>query len=328
MAEPKFLQRLARLPEVLTVLASYREGLPLGTLAERFETDAETLRQDLVTYEGLESWGWSFDIFRRPAIEFVQPDDGPPDEAPDRTVVRVVPDASVSLGVDHLSAGDLAVLYTAGVALLDVHPEDTALASALAVIAETMYGEPAATLTAGGWNRFLRTLQDGREERRRVRIVYSRAWSEGVSERVIEPLRLVQTHRGWEVDAGPVGPEGNLRTYLLSNIRSAEPTEESFTAPAGLDDLLARQRRTTTVRMELAQDARWAAEMYAEHVSVVEEDEEAFTADLELLPPAGERVGLIMLASGPSTRLLSPGSLLPEAVAVFEELLRHHTASS
>ena len=90
--------------------------------------------------------------------------------------MRIVPDASPRPRREHLSAGDLATLYTAGMALLEVDPDDTDLAAALAVIAETMYGEPAATPYVGDWNRHVRDLQDAQEQRRKVRIVYSRAW--------------------------------------------------------------------------------------------------------------------------------------------------------
>lgn len=328
MASPKYLQRIARLPEVLTVLAAYPDGLPLRDLAAQFDVDVDTMRQDLVTYLDLESWGWSFDIFRRPVIEFVQPDREHSTDGTGRTLVRISGDGPSGLGVEHLTAGDLAALYTAGVALLDVEPDDDDLADALGVIAETMYGEPASAPRAGGWNRFLAELQDAQEQRHQVRIVYSRTWRQGVTERVIEPLRLIQTHRGWEVDAGPVGPEGNLRTFILSNVRSVEVLDETFEPPAGVDSLLARQRATTIVRLQLTQDSRWAARLYAERVTVVDEDEETFTADLDLLPPVGERVGLVMLASGPSTRVISPASVLPEAVGVIEELLRHHEGSS
>ena len=327
MATPKFLQRIARLPEVLNLVAAYPNGLPLRTLAEEFDVDVETMRQDLVTYLELESWGWSFDIFRRPAIEFVQPERGYTTNGSGGTLVRVVSDGSPGLGVEHLNAGDLAVLYTAGAALLDVDPDDKDLAEALDVIAETMYGEPASVPRAGDWNRFLRDLQDAQEQNRKVRIVYSRAWREGVTERVIEPLRLLQTHRGWEVDAGPVGPEGNLRTFILSNVRSAEVLDETFEPPTAAAPLLERQRRTSRVRLEITQDGRWAARQYAERVSVVDEDEEKVTLDLDLLPPVGERVGLIMLASGTSTRVISPTDVLPEAIALIEELRHHHEAA-
>lgn len=323
MAGPKFLQRIARLPEVINVLAAYPDGLTLGELATQFDVDVETMRQDLITYLDLESWGWSFDIFRRPVLEFVHSEDGDETDSVDQTVVRVAPDSRPGLGVEHLTAGDLATLYTAGAALLDVEPDDD-LAEALGVIAETMYGAPATAPYVGDWNRSLRELQDAQEQRHKVRIVYSRSWRPGVTDRVIEPLRLVQTRRGWEVDSGPVGPEGNLRTFILSNIRSMEVLDETFEPPTGMDSLLTRQRETTKVRMKLAQDARWAARQYAEQFTTVEEDEDTFTADLALLPPVGERVGLILLASGPDTIVLSPGAVLPEAIGLVEELLAHH----
>jgi proteasome accessory factor C len=329
MAGPKFLQRLSRIPEVINLLSAYPDGLSLRRLADQFGVDEQTMREDLVTYLDLESWGWSFDIFRKPALEFVQPDgddDGPEDSAA-RTVVRIVPDATPGIGAEHLSAGDLATIYTAASALLEVDPHDEDLAAARAVIAETMYGEPAAAPYVGGWSHHVRDLQDAQETERKVRIVYSRAWLPGVTDRVIEPLRLVQTRRGWEVDAGPVGPEGNLRTFLVSNIRLVEVLDDGFEPPADALTLLAKQRATTTVRMELAQDARWAARQHAERVVVVSEDENTFIADLELLAPVGERVGLILLASGPSSRVVSPGSVLPEALGLVQELLDHHEAA-
>ena len=324
MTTPKFVQRVARLPELLAVLAAFPDGLSLRDLADRFATDPETIEQDLTSLHELESWGWTFDIFRTSVIEFAQPDEDSAAPA-ESTVVRLAGDGSPRLGVEHISPGDLAMIYTAGVALLETDPNDTHLDEALSVIAETMYGEPGPEQHVGTWNRFLPALQDAVEHCRRTRIVYSRAWREGVLEREIEPLRLVQTRRGWEVDAGPVGPEGNLRTYLLSNVRALEVLDETFDLPSHLDVRLAEQRSTTTARMVLAQDARWAADMYAEDVAVVIEDEDEFEADLELLPPAGERVALLMLASGPSSRLIEPTALLPEAVDVVRELIRHHS---
>lgn len=100
--------------------------------------------------------------------------------------------------------------------------------------------------------------------------------------------------------------------------------DETFEPPAGAVSLLERQRRTSRVRLEITQDGRWAARQYAECVAVVDEDEEKGTLDLDLLPPVGERVGLIMLASGTSTRVISPGAVLPDAIALIEELLHHH----
>lgn len=327
MATPKFVQRIARIPEVIDVLAAYPEGLPLRDLAAQFDVDPETMSQDIRTYVDLDSWGWSEGVFAFPAIEFISPegddDSEESDDVTGSTQVRVVPDATARLGAEYLSAGDLAVIYTAGRALLDIDPDDTDLAEALDVIVETMYGEPSAAPRRPGTSAWVSDLQDAQQQRCRVRILYSNAWSSIVKERVIEPLRLVQTKRGWEVDAGPVGPEGNLRTYLLSNIRSVEVLDETFESPAHASSLLERQRRTTAVQMTITQDARWAARLFAEHLEVIEEDEESVTLALDLLPPFGERVALIMLASGTSTKVV-PGSLLPEALAFVEGLRRHH----
>ncbi len=221
MATPKFVERVARLPEVLGVLAAYPDGLPLQDLAEQFGVAPDVLREDLVTFMDAESWGWVHDIFRPPVLEF-QDDDR----------VRVVHDTpAATLGVEHLSAGDLATIYTAGLALLDAGRGDEHLADALAVISETMYGEPASQPAPAEWNRLLPLLQQAQAEQRRVDIVYSRAWRIGVLERTIDPLRLQQTKRGWEVDAGPLDAEGRLRTFLLSNIRSADVRAESFEPP-------------------------------------------------------------------------------------------------
>jgi predicted DNA-binding transcriptional regulator YafY len=327
MPPPKFIQRIARLPEVVNLLSAFPNGLSLRELAERYDVDADSMREDLLTFADLESWGWSHDIFRRPAFEFVQPEEVHLTDGSGQTIVRLANREDVGLGVEHLSAGDLALVYAAGLSRLDGDPDDANLTSALAAIAETMYGEPAEP-SPGDWHTLLPPLQQAQAERRRVRIEYSRAWRPGVSSRTIEPLRLLQTRRGWEVDAGPPDQEGSLRTFLLSNIRTAEVLDETFEPPSNLAARLAKQRTTSSVRLELAQDARWAADLYAERVTVVKEDEATFTADLELLPPVGERVGLVMLASGPSTRVLAPGQVLPQALAVIQELLDHHTLAS
>ena len=105
MAGPKVLQRVARLPEVLNVLSAYPDGLPLSELAAQFGVDVETMREDLVTYLDLESWGWSFDIFRKPALEFVQPEAGYATDGSGGTVVRIVPDATPGRSVSRTTSG-------------------------------------------------------------------------------------------------------------------------------------------------------------------------------------------------------------------------------
>lgn len=326
---PRYVERVARLPEVLRFLAGHPEGLPLAAVAEEFGVPEQTLREDLTTFLDIESWGWMHDVFRLPVVEFVSEDgdrDDRDEDRDDRTVVRVLNDGSSGLGVEHVDAADLALVYTAGLALLEIEGDNKALAGALEVVAGTVLGAPPEVTTPGraGGAVAVADVQRAVTERRRLRIVYSRAWHEGVRDRVIEPLRMVQTRRGWEVDAGPVADDGTLRTFLLSHVREAEVLDETFQPPDDLERRLARQRTTTTVRVELPQDARWVADMYAERVTVVEEDESTFTADLELLEPVGDRVGLMVLAGGGSSRLLRPTSLLPGTTAQLADLLAHH----
>lgn len=325
---PPFVQRIARLPEIITLLSGYPGGLPLQQVADHLGVEPETLREDLLTYLDLESWGWGFDLFQRPAIEFVQPEDdeGTLPERTATTIVRLVGQGRRGLlGAEYLSAGDLAVLYTAGLALLETDPDNNDLAEALAAIAETMYGAPASRPEVGEWNRYVEPLREAEEQHRRVRITYSRSWRQGVTERVIDPLRLVQTRRGWEVDAGPVEYDGRLRTFLLSNIRELEVLDETFEEPAGAESLLRKQRETSKVRIDLAQDARWAVDMYAERHEVLHEDAEEFSAELELLEPVTQRVALLMLASGPSTRVAP--HLVGGASTVINNLIAHHEAT-
>ena len=79
-------------------------------------------------------------------------------------------------------------------------------------------------------------------DRRKIKIIYSRAWYPGVTERVIEPYAMVRTRRGWEVDAGPVDDHGRLRTYLLTGVQSFSVLDETFERPADVDALLRAQR--------------------------------------------------------------------------------------
>ena len=218
------------------------------------------------------------------------------------------------------------LVYTAAIGLHALEPDDASLEGAIDVLAETMFGAPADEEPAGArpWDWALEPLRKALAERRRVRIVYSRAWLSGVRDRVIEPYRLVQTRRGWEVDAGPADEGDEIRSFLLSNIREADVLDDTFEMPADLADRLVRQRATATVRVRLPHSARWAADMYAEQVRVVEEDEVAATVDLDLLPPLDHRVGILLLAAGPGATVVDPPELGPEGARLAAELLEHH----
>ncbi len=325
---PKYVARLARLPRVLERLLAHPDGLPLQALADELGVPAAELREDLLAFYTADVDSvWLMGLTRPEVLEFVGADgaDTDPNEA---ELVRLVTERPTSeLGVEYVDASELALVYTAARALLDIRPDDEDLAEAVGVLTETMGVSPeeqsVTELRTPVWNRPLRPLQEACAARRAVRISYSRAWDPGVREREVHPYRLVQTRRGWEVDAGPLDDDGRMRTFLLSNIRSVEVLDETFELPDDLPARLEEQRATERVRVCLPHDARWAADMYAERVTPVEHDDESVVLDLDLLPPLDRRVGMLLLASGPDAFVVDPPSLDGTGVVRAEELLVH-----
>jgi proteasome accessory factor C len=310
---------------VLELLTDYPNGLPLDQLAKRLDATVAELREDLFAFYSADLV--EFGLHRPPAtLEFLGPE-GDEVEPHEAEIVRISGDPGLDeLGVQYVTAGELALLFAAARRLQDLDPEDRHLAEAVDVLAETMYGEPSreASVTHRRWDEALDPVQEAIREHRRTRIVYSRAWRSGVSDRIIEPYRLVNTKRGWEVDAGPLDETGAMRTFLVGNIRKADLLSETFDPPEGLAEALTRQRATTRVRVRLPQVARWTADMYAEEVHVVADDEVASTLDLDLLPPLEHRVGMLMVAAGTSAEVLAPPELASAGAVLAQELLEHH----
>lgn len=323
MAPPKYVQRIARLPEVFDMLAAHPDGVALATLAERVGVPADELREDLLAFYAADVEPLFLGLSRPSVLEFFGPD-GEDVDPGSAEIVRINEEKPPEeLGVEYVSASELALIYTAATALLDIE-HDPHLASAVEVLTETMFGEVQPQPAEHPWNRQLEPLRTAIAERRKVRIVYSRSWAAGVIEPTIDPYLLVLTRRGWEIDAGPPDADGAIRTYLLSNVRSVEVLDERFELPSELDARLAVQRVTETVRVRIPQEARWAADFYAETVTLVEDDETSATLDLELLPPLGERVGRLLLACGPEAAVISPSALVAEAAELAAQLLAHH----
>lgn len=337
-ATPRYVQRIARLPRVFERLAAHPDGLPLRTLAADLGVEVAELREDLLAFYTADVGSdWLLGLTRPEVLEFLGPEgaDADPTSA---EVVRMVTEKPLSeLGVEYVDASELALIYTAANAILDIEPDNEDLAGAVAVLEETMFGRPSgdavpaqgpagAVPEVPAWNRPLQPLQEAQRLRRAARITYSRAWEHGVSTRVIHPYRLVQTRRGWEVDAGPLDSGGEMRTFLLSNIRDVEVLEETFELPDDLPARLEAKRATATVRICVPQSARWAADMYAERVAVVQDDEESVVLDVELLPPIERRVGMLLLASGPDAFVVHPPALDTAGAVLAEELLVHHSA--
>jgi proteasome accessory factor C len=326
-AAPLYAQRIARLPRAFEMLTAHPDGLRLATLADALGTTPELLREDLLAFYAADvSPDLLMGLSRPDVLEFLGVD-GDDDVDPNQAeVVRILhPGQAGELGVEHVDASELALIYTAALALLEIDPDDGDLAAAIDVLAETMFGgKPRNPVSTAQEDAALEVLAEGQRRARRVEIVYSRAWDAGVTERLIEPYRLVKTSRGWEVDAGPVDADGELRTFLLSGIRQARLTDEPFDVPGDLPRLLDAKRATQVVRVELPQSARWAADMYAERVVEVEDCELSVVLDVEVLPPVRHRVGVLLLASGPTARVIEPAELSTCGTELARALLDHH----
>lgn len=320
----KFVDRVAKLPDLLHALWFHPEGLRIDDLAAEFGAQPAEVRETLLAYYRADLQGYASEmLIRDDVLEFFggSADEEPVGEAP---MVRLVAkDPTQELGVSYTTGAELTRLYRAGRDRLQIEPGNTTLASALEKLRAGLLPavEPTTTPATTGPPQFREAVRD----HRRVRITYARAWRPGVQQRVIEPYRMLRTRRGWEVDAGPVGEDGALRTFLLIGVQDFEVLDETFEPPADLDTLLARQRRLTAVELTIPHELRWAVDKYAERVDTLATDETTTRVRAHLLEPVAERVGLIMLAGRPGeVRCAAPWRRSGAELA--RRLLAHHEA--
>ena len=317
-----YAKRLAALPRALGILELHPGGLPLADLAGELGVPADDLREVFLAYYRADLV--ELDDFDQPVVEFFAPDAD--DDVDPRTAqwVRVVSrDPEQELGVDHLGAEQLGHLFAAGSDLLALEPDNEVLRSALDAFQSALIpaeGDEAATWRAPTAQLLYRAAQ----ERRRVRITYTRVWRPGAGERVIEPHRVVRTRRGWEVDAGPADDVAQVRTYLVSGISTCEVLDETFEPPADLDAQLAAQRSPVPVELVVPQERRWAVDRFAESVTVLADDEESVSLRADLLPPVHQRLGLLLLCCGPQAFVVGPEAFEPAGRDAAAALLEHH----
>lgn len=325
---PIFLERVAELPRLLELLAHHPGGLPVADLARQVGRSPEAVREVLLTYFAADPGENAPDLNWRPVpIEFVGSTDVADDDLDEdphtAAVVRLVEEApGRQLGVAYVPVAELARVYRVARDRLDLEPDNEILRSAVEHLREGLL--PGVTPTEQPDRLPPHEFERARAERRPIAITYARAWQPGVVERVVEPYQLVRTRRGWELDAGPVQANGQLRTYLLNRIRSYEVLGGTFEPPDDLDDLLRAQRTPTLVQLEVPHDVRWAVEKHAESVEVVQEDETSVRLRASMLEPVRQRVGLIMIDAGPTARVLQPAELADAGAELARRLLTHH----
>jgi proteasome accessory factor C len=328
---PKFADRVAQLPSLLEALWHHPDGLAIDDLAEEVGAEPEEVRETLLAYHLTDFAAYVPDLVYRPeVIEFYGRPDPDDDDDADRgrgsPMVRLVSnEPGKELGIAYASVPELARLYRAGADRLQLEPDNAALALAVQKLTDGLLPKFVPSAPSSAMSR-PPEFHRAEMERRKVKIVYSRAWYPGVAERVIEPYAMVRTRRGWEVDAGPVDDHGRLRTYLLNGVQSFEVLAETFERPADVDALLRAQRRTTAVELSVPYDSRWAVDKYAEVVEVVAEDETSARLRAHLLEPVRQRVGLILLAAGMDARVVGPAELADAGVELARRLLDHYAA--
>lgn len=315
MSAKKAVDSFARLPRVFQMLRSHPDGLPLDTIAGELGTTEKKLRDEILAFYAADMMG-----FRPEVIQFRSPD-GTEAEPQEAAVVRVVTDQPAKeLGVQQLPADQWLQVYSAVSALAEVEPENIDLREAADIIAtRILAGVP----SAGSATDIGRLMSDAVRDHVAVEIVYARSWHPGVTQRVIHPMRLFHGTRGWEVDAIDAD-NGEVRTFLLDRIRSAEPTQTRFERPADIGERIDRQRREHRVVLNIPQGNRWVVDRFSETASVLQEDEDDLTIAAYLLPPVATRVGLILTIAGADAFVLKPKSLDDAGRDLAQSLLDHH----
>lgn len=302
----------ARLSRVLSLLQAHPEGLRIDYLAAQVEVPEKRLRQELLDFYVADTL-----TVRPDTIVFFAPDGTDVEDVSDAEMVKVVSEQpAAELGVELMTAEQWLTTYEQAAWIAASNPEDQALAEAVDIIAtKILAGTPPRPDDEVGT-----VLSKAIAARTGVNVEYSRAWKPGVVARYIEPVRLVQTRRGWEVDALV---EGQLRTFLIDRIRSAQATDRPFELPADLPARLAEHRRVQTVRLSVPQRYRWLVDRYAETSAVLDYDEETLTISAAFLPPVSERIGLI-LVTAPDAFVVEPAALNDAAAQMARALWEHH----
>lgn len=296
--------------------------IPIDGLARLLDAPADEVRHQILAFNDVELDGLILDALFVVEPEGGWPDEGPDPEPSDRDLVCFAPAMTGGdLGLAHADAATLGPLLAAADLLRMLEPENLELAAAVDVLRTSLVTNVSGS--AGYRARTARILHHAAAQQRRVRVTYARAWTPGVSTRIIDPYRVVSTSRGYEVDAGPLDDDGRPRTYLLSGMRQIEVLDDHFPAPPGLAEALEVNRQLTPVSGVAPHSVMWAIRHWSERVDqrASDTDDVAFTA--WVLPPVPDRVALMCLVAGPGVDLDDP-VLARRTAQRAAELAAHH----
>ena len=318
-------QRVSELPRLLDALWHHPDGMSLTDLAAEVNRTQDQIRETLAAYYAADVVSYFPDLVARPdVIEFIG---GTGHDGADTERVRLVTnEPGREVGVAYVSAPELFRLYRAGRDRLHLEPGNAVLDSAVQKLRDGLL--PGVQPGGAGPDLLPAELHTAIQDHRRVRVTYARAWSPGVTTRVVDPYRLIRTRRGWELDAGPPDEHGFIRTFLLHGVQDHEVLNEPFDPPHEVEDMVRRHRKQQAVELVMPHDSRWAVDKYAEQVEVLEEGEASARLRVHLLEPVRQRVGLILLAGGPAAQVVEPAVLSDAGHELASTLLQHHGRSA
>lgn len=343
MAPTRYVERLGRVFEALQVLDCYRRGITIEDLAHILGCLPQDVVADLRALNAgtdlgvpgvtvyVEFLAWLPDV--PPLTDttsesdelFVEPEVAKAVRLPREFRGMSAPhDSSGTVFGGGLSLSEVGAVLMAAEDLMRTEPGNDALSRVVAALRTTWLPGVTEVWRASHERMYEAELRRACQERRQTRIRYERVWEPGVITRVIEPYQLVRTHRGFEVDAGPIHDNGHIRTYLVNNIRELTVLDDIFCRPADVETLCAENRRTSTVHLVVPRDRTWAAEYLSEAVSVVQTDANDAELQVELMEPLADRAGLVVLQAGPGAFISQPPELAGASEDVARRLLAHH----
>ena len=169
----------------------------------------------------------------------------------------------------------------------------------------------------------LPVLGDAIEGRRRLRMTYFSAGRGEMTERVVEPMLVLQDRGAWYLIAHDAGAE---RTFRVDRIRDLAPTGDTFEPPAGFDPAayegglsLEPGPGDTRVVLSFEPEAAWLAEVLpAERTG--EDRLELRTSRLGWLVP-------LLLAAGTHARVLEPAELAEQVRATAARALARYSST-
>lgn len=246
-----------------------------------------------------------------------------------------------------LSDGEVRALFLAGPGrlLADLGlrgAAETALVKLLAALPaparrDAEYARQRIHVDAGGWNRpeeavpTLPALQAAVWRERRLRFTYRRA-DGGAVERLADPLGLVAKGGVWYLVAAI---EGEVRTYRVSRVLDAQPTDQPFVRPAGFDLAAHWERAAADFQAGLP---RYAATLRADPAILPRLHHAGRFARIERVGPpeadgwytvairfeTEEEAGEYALGFGPRLAVIEPPALRERVVHLAREVVARY----